>query len=253
MIAFGGHGCPFDPITALAAVACRTDRIGLEVDVDVDGTHPYSFARRLASLDHLSGGRSAWKPVSREGGPRGSRRISEFVSAVTALWDSWEDGAHLYDKEGGLYVDVTKVHPVRHAGAMFRVEGPLDIPRPPQGRPVLIRTGEEDGEAELADVLEIPASVDAAPRRPGGSPPWMKVVARLGTEEASDPLSWLESGLVDGLVRSAEATVTGVASAGRGLPLRQASPAEGTLRDALGLPRPASRFAPARSDALTWA
>ncbi len=246
MVVIGGPGCPYDPITVLAALAARTARIGLAAVVDVDRTPPYDFARRLASLDHVSKARAAWKPTTRVQGAEAAARVNEFITVVSDLWDSWDDDAQLYDKARGLYVDLAKVHRVDHAGAAFRVSGPLDIPRPPQGRPVLVREVAESANADLsfADVVVLPSDTGTASKgAPAPDRPIRIAAARSGQGETlSHRRSAVE--VADGLLRGVEATAAGVALASEGLPLSPPSIASGSLRAALGLRRPSGRVAP---------
>ena len=65
-------------------------------------------------------------------------RAAEYLDVVTALWDSWEDDAVTIDKEGGFFADPALVHRVDHRGANFRVRGPLNVPRAPQGHPLIV-------------------------------------------------------------------------------------------------------------------
>jgi alkanesulfonate monooxygenase SsuD/methylene tetrahydromethanopterin reductase-like flavin-dependent oxidoreductase (luciferase family) len=81
------------------------------------------------------------------------RRAWEFVDVVKGLWDSWEDGAFLRDKESGHYLDVSKLHEIGHAGTYFKVRGPLNVSRSPQGQPVLVQAGSSDDGRELASGL----------------------------------------------------------------------------------------------------
>ncbi|MEI7026417.1 LLM class flavin-dependent oxidoreductase [Paenibacillus sp. y28] len=139
----------------LGALAAMTDKIGLAATVSTTFNDPYNVARRFSTLDHLSRGRAAWNVVTstKEGDAlnysmdklpeHGSRyeRAQEFLDVANALWDSWEDEALLWDKRGGVFADKTKVHLLEHQGASFSVLGPLNIPRSPQGRPVIIQAG----------------------------------------------------------------------------------------------------------------
>ncbi|WP_245337931.1 LLM class flavin-dependent oxidoreductase, partial [Methylobacterium radiotolerans] len=77
-------------------------------------------------------------------------RAREFTELVHALWDSWEDDAFVGDKAGGRFVDTGKVHAIRHRGAHYAVEGPLTVPRSPQGRPVTFQAGGSEDGRELA-------------------------------------------------------------------------------------------------------
>lgn len=146
-------GLPLEPLTLLGALASVTTRIGLAAAVSTSVIEPFAVARQLAALDHLSGGRMAWlataatprEPQRRFGGGPAElstveqrERLEEFVAVTARLWDSWEDGAVIADRAEGRYIDADKVHLIHHVGRHFRVRGPLSIPRPPQGHPVLI-------------------------------------------------------------------------------------------------------------------
>ena len=83
------------------------------------------------------------------------RRAAEFVDLTIKLWDSWEDDALVLDAAAGTFADTDRVHEVGHAGAHFRVRGPLNTPRPPQGRPLLVQAGSSaDGVAFAARYAE---------------------------------------------------------------------------------------------------
>ena len=160
----------FEPVTLLSALAGATQHIGLGGTVSTSFTEPYNVARMFASLDHLSRGRAAWNVVTsandfaaRNFGldklpPHGDRyeRAREFVDVVKQLWDTWEDGAFIRDREQGLTFDVTKQHPVEHEGKHFTVRGALNIERAPQGHPVIIQAGASDtGKDFAASVAEV--------------------------------------------------------------------------------------------------
>jgi FMN-dependent oxidoreductase (nitrilotriacetate monooxygenase family) len=74
----------------------------------------------------------------------------DFMEATAELWDSWEDGAVLLDKQTGRFADPEKVHRVDHLGKWFQVRGPLTVPRPPQGNPVLIQAGQSERGRQFA-------------------------------------------------------------------------------------------------------
>ncbi len=148
------------PVLLLSALAVVTERIGLIATASSSYNEPYNLARDFASLDQLSGGRSGWNIVTTAGDEaahnfgRDSQddhstryeRAADFVAAVVKLWDSWEDDAEIGDKDLGLWADSSRVHRVDHVGQYFRVAGPLNVSRSPQGRPVLIQAGSsEDG------------------------------------------------------------------------------------------------------------
>ena len=160
----------FRPITALeptlllACVAAATTHIGLVATASTSYNEPYNIARRFATLDHVSGGRAGWNVVTtadagsarnfgRAAPPdHGQRyaRADEFTDLVKALWDSWEDDALIGDKHDGRFVDTARLQPVAHHGAFFDVQGPLNLPRPPQGHPVLFQAGGSSDGRELA-------------------------------------------------------------------------------------------------------
>lgn len=153
-----------EPVTLLTALAGVTSRIGLGGTVSTSFSEPYNVARQFASLDHLSQGRAAWNVVTSANdyaarnfghaklAPHADRyrRAGEFVDVVRALWDSWDDGAFVRDRDSGLYFDPAAQHPVHHRGEFFTVNGALNIARPPQGHPVIIQAGSSDTGQELA-------------------------------------------------------------------------------------------------------
>jgi FMN-dependent oxidoreductase (nitrilotriacetate monooxygenase family) len=153
-----------EPTITLATVAAHTSHIGLIATASSSYNEPYNIARRFASLDHASGGRvglnvvTTADPVSArnfgvtERASHGSRyeRAAEFAEVVKALWDSWDDDALIADKGNARFVDTSRVYPVRHSGKHYSVEGALNVPRPPQGRPVVVQAGGSDDGKHLA-------------------------------------------------------------------------------------------------------
>ena len=152
-----------EPLTALSAMARATEHVGLVSTVSTTFFTPFHAARMLASLDHISGGRIGWNVVtsmfdaearnhgmpSLPGHAERYERAEEFVNAALALWDSWEPDALVFDR-AGLWANPAKVHAVHHEGAHFLVDGPLTVPRSPQGRPVLFQAGSSDPGRDLA-------------------------------------------------------------------------------------------------------
>lgn len=152
-----------EPLTMLAAIARATERIGLVSTVSSTFYEPFHAARLLASLDHISGGRvgvnivtSMTDSEARNHGmlalpPHAERyaRAAEFIDVVLDLWGSWDADAVTADRAGG-YVDASLVRPVSHEGSYFSVEGPLNVPRSPQGHPVLFQAGASAPGRELA-------------------------------------------------------------------------------------------------------
>ncbi len=154
----------FEPITLLSALAMVTQHIGLTATASTSYNEPYHVARKFASLDHISGGRAGWNLVTsvqdaeaqnfgRESHYTHAERYErarEFAGVVKGLWDSWEDDAFLRDVESGLYFDKSKLHTLDHKGKHFSVKGPLNVPRPPQGHPVIVQAGASEAGIELA-------------------------------------------------------------------------------------------------------
>ncbi|UPK74872.1 LLM class flavin-dependent oxidoreductase [Nocardioidaceae bacterium SCSIO 66511] len=158
-----------EPLTWMSAIAAVTSRIGLIGTASTTYYEPYNLARLFASLDHLSKGRAGWNIVttgSADAAPNFGMaehpvhadrydRAAEFVDVVTKLWDSWEDSAHVADPLSGRFADPDRIHPVDHVGANFRVRGPLNTPRTPQGRPVYVQAGSSvDGRSFAARYAE---------------------------------------------------------------------------------------------------
>src|SRR5919205_1084296 len=71
-------------------------------------------------------------------------QAEEFMSVVKALWDSWAEDAVLDDRAGGRYARDERIRPINHQGEHYAVAGPLNLPRTPQGRPVLVQAGSSD-------------------------------------------------------------------------------------------------------------
>ncbi|AEI43048.1 LLM class flavin-dependent oxidoreductase [Paenibacillus mucilaginosus] len=160
---YAGRSNTLEPFTLFSALALLTEHIGLIATVSTTYNEPFHLARQFASLDHISGGRAGWNIVtgggsaafnfSREEHPEHSERYrvgEEFVEVVKQLWDSWEDDALVFDKEAGVQIHNDKVHEIHFQGENYRVKGPLNIPRPPQGYPVLVQAGSSESGKELA-------------------------------------------------------------------------------------------------------
>src|SRR5215471_18537832 len=121
-------------------------------------TAPFNLARQFASLDHISNGRVGWNIVTSwlataasnfGGGGQLSHadryaRGEEFMAVVKALWDSWAADAVIDDRTGGRYARPDRIRPINHKGVHYQVTGPLNLPRCPQGRPVLVQAGSSD-------------------------------------------------------------------------------------------------------------
>lgn len=153
-----------EPLTLLGALSIATSRIGLVATASTSYNEPFHLARKFATLDHLSKGRIGWNIVTSwtrgearnfslddvpDHGAR-YRRAVEFVEVVKGLWDSWEDDAFRFDQAAGQFFDPDRLHVLDHRGEHFKVRGPLNIARPPQGYPVLVQAGSSDDGQDLA-------------------------------------------------------------------------------------------------------
>lgn len=154
----------FEPVTLLAAIATATEHVGLIATASTSYNEPFNLARKFASLDHISGGRAGWNIVTSGSAdeafnfgfdaiPEHARRYEraeEFVDLAVQLWDSWESDAVVLDPETGVFADPDKVHTLDYRGERFQVRGPLNSPRSPQGRPLLVQAGSSESGKEFA-------------------------------------------------------------------------------------------------------
>jgi FMN-dependent oxidoreductase (nitrilotriacetate monooxygenase family) len=157
----------------MAALAMSTSRIGLGATSSTTYGDPFSVARAFASLDHISRGRAAWNAVTTANPTSGANfgmahpnhalryeRAGEFIEVVTKLWDAWADDALVADRQTGVYIDPQKLRSIDHVGRFFKVKGPLNIGRAPQGRPVVLQAGgSEPGQALAARTADVVFSV----------------------------------------------------------------------------------------------
>jgi len=153
-----------EPYTLLASLAPITKHIGLVCTKSTSFEFPYTVARQFATLDLICGGRSGVNIVT-TGNGRSAKNYSqeehkpkperyeiadEFVDVLLGLWDSWEEDAFIRNKKTSTFFDWDKMHVLNHKGKHFQVEGPLNVPRSPQGRPVIIQAGASEEGRELA-------------------------------------------------------------------------------------------------------
>jgi alkanesulfonate monooxygenase SsuD/methylene tetrahydromethanopterin reductase-like flavin-dependent oxidoreductase (luciferase family) len=158
----------FDALPLMGAAIGATTRIGLCGYWPLDVAEPFHVARVMASLDHLSGGRVGWVTglsgrerlladyahVALLGAPEAVQCAAEFISVVQKLFDSWDDQAYVADQTSGIFVDPDRVRPIMHTGTYFTVRGPLNVPRPIQGHPVIM-LHDDGSEALRAAVLPL--------------------------------------------------------------------------------------------------
>lgn len=154
----------FEPLTLLSALSAVTERIGLVATATTTYNEPYHVARKFASLDHLSGGRAGWNLVTSDAAAEALNfgleqhvghaeryvRAREFHQVVVGLWDSWADDAFIRDKKIGTYYKPDSVRLLNHEGEYFKVRGPLNVARTPQGRPVVVQAGSSPAGLDLA-------------------------------------------------------------------------------------------------------
>ena len=145
-----------DPMLLVSAMAYVTEHLGFGVTASTSYEHPFTFARRMSTLDHLTNGRVGWNIVTSYLNS-GARNVGldtqvrhdvrydiadEYLEVVYKLWEgSWEDHAVIVDRQRGIYTDATKVHPIEHDGAYFTVPG-IHMSEPsPQRTPLLYQAG----------------------------------------------------------------------------------------------------------------
>ncbi len=206
-----------DPLPILGALAAVTTRIGLGATRSTSYEAPYSIAREFATLDHISGGRAAWNVVTSMNDGEALNfgdvphlahderydRADEFMDVTFKLWKSWDADALVLDREAGIYADPDKVHYLNHQGKWFKSRGPLNIPRSPQGRPVIVQAGssgrgkafaaqwsevifalQPNLESMRAFTASVRAALTAAGRRPTDSKVLMAIMPFIGASRA---------------------------------------------------------------------
>ena len=145
-----------DPLLLVSAMAAVTSDLGFGVTCTLSYEPPYPFARRMTTLDHLTGGRIGWNIVTGylDSAARGMGKTGqtahddrydvadEYMEVVYKLWEaSWQDDAVLRDRARGVFVDPAKVHRVVHAGEHYQVDA-IHLSEPsPQRTPVLYQAG----------------------------------------------------------------------------------------------------------------
>lgn len=156
----------FEPLTILSALAAVTSKIGLVGTLSTSYSEPFNVARQFASLDHISNGRAGWNVVTSplektalnfsktiEEHPDHAKRYriaAEYLQVAKGLWDSWEDDAFVRNKDTGVFFDSHKLHKLNHIGEFFSVQGPLNIGRSKQGRPLIFQAGSSEAGKDLA-------------------------------------------------------------------------------------------------------
>jgi len=154
-----------DPSVLISALAHATEHLGLAFTSSIIQEHPFNFARRVSTLDHLSKGRVCWNIVTSPvaNGARNFglddltehderyRWAQEYMQVVYKLWEgSWEDDAVLRDVKNGVHADPAKVHKINHRGERYRVEGPHLAEPSPQRTPLLAQAGSSPAGRDFA-------------------------------------------------------------------------------------------------------
>lgn len=194
-----------DPLPLIPMLSRVAPNLGFGVTASTTFLPPYWLARNMATIDHLTGGRMGWNVVTSysrseaqnfgmDDIPEHDLRYDiadEYMDVCNKLWESWEEDAIVMDREAGIYADPKKVHRINHEGKYFRSRGPLCVPRPPQGRPVIIQAGSSPRglkfAAQHADIIfAVPNSsggaanhrkaINAALKEAGRSPGDVKVI-----------------------------------------------------------------------------
>jgi FMN-dependent oxidoreductase (nitrilotriacetate monooxygenase family) len=188
-----------EPLTVLAAVAVATQRIGLIATCSTTYTEPFNLARQFASIDHISNGRAAWNIVTswlataaenfggdgQVGHADRYARGEEFMEVVKQLWDSWAPDAVVDDRASGRYADSGRIRAIDHRGDFYQVAGPLNMPRCPQGRPVLVQAGSSDTGRRFA--ARHAEAVFTAHMAKATAQEFYADLKRLAAEEGRDP------------------------------------------------------------------
>jgi FMN-dependent oxidoreductase (nitrilotriacetate monooxygenase family) len=166
----GGHIYDLDVVgrpntfVVLAALAAVTGRLGLAGTISSTFNEPYEVARQFATLDHLSGGRAAWNVVTswdaftgenfRRGGylaqDQRYERARTFLATAWDLFDSWRGDEIVADQESGIFLNDPRAGAFARHDAYFDIAGQFNVPRSPQGRPVIFQAGDSDAGREFA-------------------------------------------------------------------------------------------------------
>lgn len=154
----------FEATTLMATLAAVTSKIGLVATLSSTFNEPFNVARKFSTIDHMSGGRAAWNVVTTAHDHEAANfglakqidhslryeQCDEFVDVTKKLWDSWEDDTLLFNRETGRFLDANKIQAINHEGKYYKVKGPLNIPRSPQGHPVIVTASASESGREFA-------------------------------------------------------------------------------------------------------
>jgi len=154
-----------DPSLVVPLMSAVTKHLGFGVTASVSHEHPYTFARRMSTLDHLTKGRVGWNIVTsylksasvnigKEDQVKHDERYdiaAEYLEVCYKLWEgSWEDDAVVVDRKNGVYADPSKVHDINHEGTYFKVPGAHLTEPSLQRTPVIYQAGASPKGSEFA-------------------------------------------------------------------------------------------------------
>jgi alkanesulfonate monooxygenase SsuD/methylene tetrahydromethanopterin reductase-like flavin-dependent oxidoreductase (luciferase family) len=251
LLGYGGFPLDFEPLTVASALAGVTRRIGLGALITTALGEPFTLARGVAALDHLSRGRAAWQVAVRPPELAGAyphrpalshadqnARAMEFVEVAFALWESWGADWMRFDVANAELSNADNVHPIDHEGPFFHVRGPLNTPRPRQGRPVIVLTDDVDEvwAARTADVIvlrgsecELHASAERYRDLASGMDREVRLLVEVTLETAVSRMDWAAHHRLDGVH-----VIAPVGDLSALTPLAR-DRATGSLREQLGL------------------
>ncbi|MDW4325986.1 LLM class flavin-dependent oxidoreductase [Staphylococcus saprophyticus] len=154
----------FDPLVNLAAISQVTQHVGLVATISSTFSNPFTAARQLLSLDHMSQGRAGWNLVTSMTDMEASnhsmdhlpeheeryKKADEFAQVMNRLLESWSVDDFLHDKEDNKLINPSAINAINHEGEHFNVRGPLTTPSSPQGKPIAMQAGASDPGIALA-------------------------------------------------------------------------------------------------------
>lgn len=225
MIVLDGLAHSLDPIILASWLAPRVKRAGLVLAFPALYAAPFHVARALSAIDFMLDGRAGWRPTTLGHADQAATvgtdaltpdadvvpKAMDFIAATEALWDTWDADALIIDQESGLYLDADRVRRIHYEGPYFKVMGPLNAARPPQGYPVLVQSDADpmwEAAAKTTDVLivtaptpDLIASRKAHVARAGGQARLLAQVAVEATASVAELTGKIQalSGDVDGV------------------------------------------------------
>ena len=163
-VRLGIRAVKLDLIPVVMAMALATRRLGLSATYSTTYHAPFHIARLFSTIDHLTAGRAAWNVVTSLNDSEAQNfgvdahedhdarydQADEAMEIIAGLWDTWADDALVLDKANGVFADPSRVRRLDYEGRWFKSRGPLTVPRPPQGFPVIMQAGQSDRGREFA-------------------------------------------------------------------------------------------------------